>query len=216
MPISTDSGNQYEVITVSVALSYLGNSPSAAYLLSLDYNVSVNYTGINVTTTTTRQIFWDPTTALQVVSAQGILGVQSPAMGLIHELVHAIFGLNEDQATAFETQIALELGEPTRANYEATLDTIKVENPTLHTENGQWVQRDSLNQVVRGPMYDGGKKAPAMGWVGPIGGGTGGGNGGNPGNSGSGPNPTSPPEKEPPTGTPVYPIPADPELPNEM
>ena len=216
MPISTDSGNQYEVITISVALSYLSNSPSAAYLLSLDYKVSVNYTGINVTTTTTRQIFWDPTTALQVINSQGILGVQSPAMGLIHELVHAIFGLDENQATAFETQIALELGEPTRANYESTLENIKVENPTLHTENGQWVQRDTLNQVVRGPMYDGGKNAPAMGWVAPVGGGgAGGGVGGNPGNSGSGPNPTAPPDKTP-NVTPVFPIPSDPENPNEM
>ncbi|EEF26761.1 conserved hypothetical protein, partial [Ricinus communis] len=71
------------------------------------------------------QLMWNPTQGLQVISETGILGVQSPAMGMVHEIAHVIFGADEAQATLFETRVARELGEPVRANYNATGSDVK-------------------------------------------------------------------------------------------
>lgn len=192
MPITAANGSTTtDNINLSVSLQYLSGSPTAGYILQ--QNVTVNFNSSNVDSVVglpgSRFMSWDPSSGMQVVSANGVLGVQSPAMGLLHELAHAVFGADEAAATAFETKICQELGEPTRASYTATGQFVKVDNPTEHTENGQWVQKDVLGNVVRGGMYDGGTHAPSMGWAGSVGGGGssgGGSSGGGGGGSGGG------------------------------
>lgn len=198
MPITAAGKNDAEMITTNVALMHLSKSPSAAYALSLNYKVEINYSGSNLFTPVGQTLLWDPTTAMQVRNAQGVIGVQSPAMGLIHELAHALFGNNEAQATAFESQVAIELGEPTRATYADALAYIAVDNPTQHTDDGQWVVMDASGTVKKGDKYNGGTTAPKMGWAGASNGGGGGGGGSTTvGGGSSGPNPSSPPPKVP-------------------
>ena len=193
MPITPSGKNAAETTVMNVALMHLSKSPSAALALGLNYQVEINYSGSNLVTTVGRTLLWDPTTAMQVRDAQGVMGVQSPAMGLIHELAHALFGYDEPQATIFETKVALELGEPVRATYDDAFSYITVENPTQHTENGVWVIRDIFGNIIKNAKYDGGTTAPKMGWAGTAGSGGGSGSGGSGGNSGgsAGPNPSN-------------------------
>lgn len=208
MPITPVGKNEAEMMTMGLALIHLRKSPSAAYALSLNYKVEINYSGNNMFTPVGQTVLWDPSTAMQVVNAQGVIGVQSPAMGLLHELAHALFGYGENAATAFETQVANELGEPVRATYESTLATVIVQDPTQHTDNGQWTVCDTLGNVTKGETYNGGTTAPKMSnWnsaagAGGIGGSAGAGSGGTGagnvgGNGGSGPNPSTPPPPNP-------------------
>ncbi|WP_373991308.1 hypothetical protein [Duganella sp. BuS-21] len=106
---------------------------------------------------------WNPNQGLQVISDTGVLGVQSPAMGLAHEIAHVIFGHDEAQATAFETRVALELGEPVRANYNAIGSDVKVQNSTQHTDNGTWKTFEKGGWTKVGGTYDGSSNAPGMG-----------------------------------------------------
>ncbi|MGK5049851.1 hypothetical protein ACQ4WP_28795 [Janthinobacterium sp. GB4P2] len=193
MPITPSGKNTAETTVMNVALLHLSKSPSAALALGLNYQVEINYSGSNLVTTVGGTLLWDPTTAMQVRDAQGVMGVQSPAMGLIHELAHALFGYNEPQATAFETKVALELGEPIRATYNDALEYVTVENPTQHTENGEWVIRDIFGNIIKGAKYDGSTTAPKMGWAGTAGSAGGSGGSGSSGGGGSaGPNPSTP------------------------
>lgn len=109
------------------------------------------------------QLMWNPTQGLQVISDTGVLGVQSPAMGLVHEIAHVIFGHDEAQATAFETLVARDLREPVRANYNATGSDVKVGNSTQHTDNGHWTTFQKEGSMRIGGLYDGSILAPSMG-----------------------------------------------------
>jgi hypothetical protein len=126
----------------------------------------------------TIQISWDPNAAHQVYSADYKYGIQSPAEALAHEIAHAIFHADEPAATAFETKIATELGDATRGNYQL-VDPAKiyVENPTEHTQAGQFVQKNLDDTYTKGGTYTGTaneKTAASLGWgAGATGGGGG-------------------------------------------
>ncbi|WGG50898.1 hypothetical protein [Rugamonas sp. DEMB1] len=130
-----------DMINTAIAINSLKDSQTAATVLrAYDFTVAVNHTNSDSTLVpsdgSTPQIDWDPNLAHQVYSADYKAGIQSPAMALAHEIAH-VLGMDENQATAFETQIALELGEPTRGNYQlVTQEKIYVENSTEHSANG--------------------------------------------------------------------------------
>lgn len=106
-------------------------------------------------------IRWDPVTALVVRDEDGeVIGVESPAMNLLHEAVHATdenfiensqskndAWLNDAERLATQTTNAAadEAGEVQRVNYGGEL--IFAPNPTEHSEaiseeEGLWVQMD--------------------------------------------------------------------------
>ena len=188
MPIQAPGANSTDMINLNVSLQYLNKSPTAAlFLQNLNFSISIDANGPTIALPLSGQVLWNPSQGLQVISAAGVLGVQSPAMGLLHEIAHIIFGYDEAQATAFETIIANELGEPTRENYNAIGADVKVKNPTQHTENGQWSVIDILGNKVTGSYYDGTTNSPDLGWAGSVGGSSGGnGAGGSAGGGGGG------------------------------
>lgn len=184
MPLSLGPGATKEnEVDFHNTLNYLRRDPEAADIIdNSHYTVWLNTN--NETSVyfppdglTNPIVNWDPTSALQVLNMD-LLGVQSPAMGLLHELVHALFGANEAQATEIETRIAIRLDEPTRSDYNNSLDTIQVDNPTQHTDkDGTWTTVTADGQEHKGEQYDGTTTAPSMGGSAPSGGG-GGGSGG--------------------------------------
>lgn len=151
---------------LTLGLEYLKQSPTFAMFYP-NLNGRTIYVGSNLPTVEmpiTGQISWNPTLGMQVISDSGVLGVQSPAMAIAHEFAHSVFGHNEAQATAFETAVARELGEPTRANYGAVGDDVKLLNVTQHTDNGQWKTYEKGGVTKIGGSYDGSTTAPPMGW----------------------------------------------------
>lgn len=161
-PQITSTGAQQ----LTLALEYAKHSPTFSFYYQYANGTTI-YVGSNLPTIelpTSGQVSWNPTLGLQVISDSGVLGVQSSAMGLIHELIHKIFGYNEAQATALESVVARELGEPTRANYGAIGEDVKLQNVTQHTDNGQWKTYEKGGATKVGVSYDGSTTAPSMGW----------------------------------------------------
>jgi hypothetical protein len=149
-----------------LTLQYLaGKSPVFAFFYPQIYGKTflISSQGPNMVMPASGQIFWNPSKGLQVISETGVIGVQSAAMGLVHEFGHLIFGHNEAAATAWETSIARELGEPIRANYLSTGVEMRVENSTLHTENGTWKAFQKNNTFMVGGQYNGETFAPYLG-----------------------------------------------------
>lgn len=118
-------------------------------------------------------VYWNPDSALQVVDSSGhVVGVQSPAIGLVHESAHAVDpesishlqeavpgyrNLGEYEAVAFEQMSSENLGEVTRINHKGV--DLQVFNPTLHTEanadgTATWKQVNEYGQSEQGPQYD--------------------------------------------------------------
>lgn len=171
------------MINVNLALNYLLDSSTFKSALT-NGDVTIRITHDNTNSTlfsadgSTVQISWDPNAAHQVYSADYKYGIQSPAEALAHEVAHALFHADEAQATAFETKVALELGDATRGNYQL-VDPAKiyVENPTEHTQNGQFVQKNLDDTYTKSGTYSGTageKTAASLGWgTGPSGGGGG-------------------------------------------
>lgn len=159
-PKITPTGVSQLVLT----LQYIKQSPNFALFYSNMDGMTINIGNLPTTALPmSGQVNWNPYQGLQVISDTGILGVQSAAMGLVHEIAHVIFGHNEAQATAFETLVARDLGEPTRANYGATGSEVRVQNVTQHTDNGQWKALDQGGATKIGGNYDGSTNAPSMG-----------------------------------------------------
>jgi hypothetical protein len=90
------------------------------------------------------EVWWDPNSALTTTKG----GVQSPALGLVHELAHTeanpktpIRDLNNNYdnteerrvITQIETPIARQLGEGTRTDHRGGL--LEVKDPTYHKPN---------------------------------------------------------------------------------
>jgi len=179
-------------ITFNTALNYLRRNPEAADIIN-NSHFSVYLNNNNDASVyhpqdglTNPIINWDPTSAMQVIN-MGQLGVQSPALGLLHELTHALYSWNEPMATAFETRIAITLDEPTRSDYNATGLYVDVNHPTQHTdEDGTWTILTFDGEEEKSTQYDGTTNAPNMGWAGTAGGGGGGGGGAGTGGGGGG------------------------------
>jgi len=121
----------------------------------------------------TGMILWNPMAALQIRdNDKVIVGVQSAALGLLHEIVHAVdpglvanfasripkYGfLNEFTAIQYETMVANELGEVTRENHWG-VDILSLD-PTTHTmptEDGGlvWAQMGKDGREEYGPVYE--------------------------------------------------------------
>lgn len=163
--VHTPNITSADMSQLTLALQYIKQSPNFSMfyqnLDGLTFHVGPNVATIALPQS--GQLMWNPTQGLQVVSDTGILGVQSPAMGLVHEIAHLIFGHNEAQATAFETRVAHDLGEPVRANYNATGSDVRVRNSTQHTDNGHWTTFEKVGGMKTGGLYDGSSNAPIMG-----------------------------------------------------
>lgn len=118
-----------------------------------------------------KTLYWDPDSGLIVTSADGTTGVQSSALGLLHEAFHitdpsykdpsTIAGNKDDETWAVgETNIAAgQLGEPQSVNHAGT--EIYAADPLEHTvpsENGgtDWVtQAPGGGQTILGNYQDG-------------------------------------------------------------
>lgn len=163
--IQTPNIKTADMAQLTLTLDYIKHSPTFSMFYG---NISGTTLHVDSAVSTialplSGQIMWNPYQGLQVISDTGILGVQSPAMGLVHEFAHVIFGHDEAQATAFETTIARELGEPTRANYNAIGSDVRVQNSTQHTDNGHWTTYERAGLKKVGGLYDGSTAAPSMG-----------------------------------------------------
>lgn len=67
-------------------------------------------------------IHWDPTKAPKILTTNGTIEVASPGRALLHEIMHRTtpgWGeADEVLAREFENQVARDLGQPIRANYQ--------------------------------------------------------------------------------------------------
>lgn len=145
---------------------------------------------------TNNTIYWDPTSALIVPD-----GMQSPALGLAHEMDHMVNGLPNPQPTndgyenteeqrviqGSETQIANDLGEPTRTDHGGT--PVEVQSPS-----------DAINNTGLTPPIDPSLPGPP-GYVAP------------PGPYAPDPSPPADPPAAPPPVDPSLPGPPDPDQP---
>lgn len=126
-------------------------------------------------------IVWKPKEGLILYDSNGhATGVQSAALGLVHEIAHALNRENvvsqndipnsqyendsEAEAVIYSDAVAKDVGETLRGNYEGT--DIITDNPTAHTgtdANGQtaWIQVDQNDNIQRGPGYVADAVAPS-------------------------------------------------------
>lgn len=139
---------------LKAALEYLqqkdakGNpiSPTATKLLAdlpAGAKLRIVHNGADQYNPNNKTISWDPRSGLSVSNGTG---TQSPALGLIHEIDHAVNGQarptltgdgyeNTEEKrviTGSETQIAHDLGEPTRTDHYGSLTVEKTS--TAHTK----------------------------------------------------------------------------------
>lgn len=126
------------------ALSYLQLSPTAAGLvqrLPKEAKISIIHNGDDRYDPDTKTIYWDPRSALGTTSGQGL---QSAALGLAHEIDHAVNGIPNPHPTGdgyenteeqrvikgTEGQIAVELNEPARYDHGGSAGPLN--SPTDH------------------------------------------------------------------------------------
>lgn len=190
MPIQYgNTPSSADAMQTSLATMELGRSNTMSDALN-NYSINLNvvHSGVDETYmgSTVRTISWDPGQAHQVVDSNGVYGIQSPAMALAHEIAHAIYGADENAATAFETQVAHELGEPTRADYNSVTANVQVTNSTEHTDNGKYVSLNLDGTTTVGPDYHGTKDEKTAPNMGAGTGGSGGGGGGGAAGGGGG------------------------------
>jgi hypothetical protein len=151
------------------ALNYLSKYPGMVEILNAmadpNTNLTINffYDGNDSYIPSTNSISWDPTSALNVVQANGQVSAQSAALGLFHELCHWLYAHTgnaiyaEESATYIEGQAALALGEAIRPSYNtvsAIYGYVVVTNPTAHTAGGYWQAVDLNGNPVQGPAYN--------------------------------------------------------------
>jgi RHS repeat-associated protein len=124
----TGSASAWQEVTL-----YLGMSPFAEEILAwlqdssttFVVNISDTYTGENSGRTYGRyKVYWNPDEAECVKN-----GIQSPAIQLLHELIHlvqlntGVTGDLEEEATQLSNIAAAELGEPIRTTYGDAIGT---------------------------------------------------------------------------------------------
>jgi hypothetical protein len=149
------------------AMNYLISHVSMGDVLNAmntqSIKIDFNYTGNDQFDSAINTVHWDPTSALSVIQSNGQLGVQSAALGLLHELYHWIYyhtgnaAYAEEATTSLESNAAIQLGEPVRPTYSSASQINKlvvVTNPTAHTGGGYWQAVDVNGNPVQGPVYD--------------------------------------------------------------
>lgn len=106
-------------------------------------------------------IRWDPEAGLKVNQANGVVGTQSPALGLAHEFKHFLNGLSTNYAeyvtTQWESDLAQSLGEPVRPTYDSTPRTGAIQfvtNTTASSTGQYWKATDAAGHIIFGPAYN--------------------------------------------------------------
>jgi len=155
------------------AIDYLKSSPTATSLIERLENSShvITVDFINdhedAYDTVTKIVFWDPGSGL--ITGQG--GIQTPALGLAHELGHAeahtngsldgksIGQIEAENLSRVETPIAKELGEPVRRFYLDYDTPVRVESSisTKEVIEGQRANPSTGGAVYRAGGTDGKK-----------------------------------------------------------
>jgi hypothetical protein len=147
------------------AIGYIQTTPQGAFLVNQLFMsplmVKFNSKGDMSYNNITKILNFDPNSAMTVIGPDGTIGAQSPALGLLHELYHwytkTITGdFDEYLALHYETQAALQLGEPIRADYNSVYSGNPfpwVDDVTSHTSGGYW-QKVDAGEVEVGPQYD--------------------------------------------------------------
>ena len=145
--------NKQDIADLNAALKYLqgadskgvANSKTAVDLLAKlpkGTKLQIIHDGNDAYDPNTKTIFWDPRSALAVSSGAGN---QSAALGLAHEIDHAVGGQRNPRPTGdaydnteerrvitgTETRIAKDLGEPTRTDHRGS--TVVLGSSTAHT-----------------------------------------------------------------------------------
>ena len=122
--------------SLDAALAYLDNSPLAQAVLndamSKGAVIHIVHNGEDHAEIGGDEVWWDPSVGLQTSTG----ATQSAALSLIHDLSHlfgADTGASEEQRVVvnFETPIANDLGEPTRADGAGV--HVATPNSTYHT-----------------------------------------------------------------------------------
>jgi len=131
----TDAGAS-DLQSLDAALAYLDNSPLAQAVLNdamaKGAVIHIVHNGDDHAEVGGDEVWWDPSVGLRTSSG----ATQSAALNLIHDLSH-LFGSaadpNEEQRVIanFETPIANDLGEPTRADGSGV--HVATPGPTYHT-----------------------------------------------------------------------------------
>lgn len=137
---------------LDLALAYLSNSPTGLAVLQqmMEKGTTINIIHDGNDGYFQGVIDWDPHSALAVranISDASPVGVQSAALGLLHEAGHAIDSrpagvqdtpvpdydnLGEKYATDLENLVAADLGEPQRFNH-SSFGTVEEADSTEHT-----------------------------------------------------------------------------------
>lgn len=178
-----------DIARLDKALTYLQQSQEATAMLEMAAQAGVklginswgtDHYGPDVTPGSDQydyngsgRVLWNPDSALEVRAADhSIVGVQSAAVGLMHEIFHSLdpglvdgfmsrlvgYGnISEYGAIQFETLIARQLGEVTRENHWGV--SILSLDPTTHTmptEDGSlvWAQLSPDGKFECGPLYE--------------------------------------------------------------
>jgi hypothetical protein len=196
MPLKLDPEQEGGRHYLDLASKYLSKDPLARHMLeNLNVEVRLNFHGATqvVNENGVTVIMWDPTAALVVKTPDGAWQVQSPALGLLHEVIHVYMGKQirsqadlekfEQEVTEIEAAIGKLLGEPVRLKYDDGIKIVKVSNPTAHTQEDKWFQQEPDGSVSVDPYTGNPYVIPKLAPLGPIniGGGGGGGSGGAPG-----------------------------------
>lgn len=142
-------------------------SPTAVELLNKlpdGAKLNITHNGDDSYNPNTNTINWDPRSALEVSSGDG---KQSPALGLIHEIDHAVNGLSNPRPTGdgydnteekrvitgSETQIAHDLGEPTRTDHYGSA-TLNEPSSTTHTPVDHAADAGAAGEKVKEAVQD--------------------------------------------------------------
>lgn len=189
---TVQNSNSEMTSMLNMALEYLQKSPAAGALIELASELGIQL-GMNPKNTDfypdvlmadpgtdlfdpgTHMVIWNPYSALEVkdYASGAIIGVQSAALGLLHEIVHGIdpallsnldeklpgTGLAnqaEFVALQYESLVASELGEVTRNNVRG--NGVDSDNPTTHTtpiDTGLvWTQLNAQGVSEYGGHYE--------------------------------------------------------------
>jgi RHS repeat-associated protein len=140
------------IVALDQIKSYLSQNPIANAILQQAENMTETITLIESPLSSIHKngtIWFDPYAGNQIDNG----GIQSPALGFLHEVAHAIrrfrdpVGLKNDRIavdndydnkeekrviTGIETKVAKPLGEPVRQNHNGSL--VKVDSPTYHKD----------------------------------------------------------------------------------